>query len=491
MTQPPRPPKSVLKRFSDLVQGMDTCEDIALLTALPLTDKKIRIPAPALPLQFVLGNDAGYRLNLYPELRFNQDGHLHHSGDYLLFDPSSYFKKISGFLRLHPGDSLALRRKDSGQRLLLRYPKAVDNQHLRLKLSGKGLALRNKSATGYASVIPLTADDLFIRLIRWRHEKFARLVEILGGPIEPLSPGEALDLLQRTIAVMEDEPYRVPNPTGHPSGLLALPNRVRPVFVGDLHARLDNLLVVLTQNGFLEALVDGSGLLILLGDAVQPDEPGQLEQMDSSMLMMDLIFRLKLRFPAQVFYLRGNHDSFSEEINKHGVLQGVLWERALREQRGAEYQVAMQRFYDHLPYVAVSSTYIACHAGPPTSKFTREMLIDIHAHPKLAHQLTHVRLRRPHSPSGYGPSDLARLRKRLGVKLDTPIIVGHTPRSDQETCWMDVGGVEQHHVLFGAHPGWVAVITRAGKRLLPLLYPVEPLLGVYNRFARTGHLTER
>ena len=34
--------------------------------------------------------------------------------------------------------------------------------------------------------------------------------------------------------------------------------------------------------------------------------------------MMDLIIRLKLWFPQQVFYIRGNHDSFSAEIGNSG-----------------------------------------------------------------------------------------------------------------------------------------------------------------------------
>jgi hypothetical protein len=62
---------------------------------------------------------------------------------------------------------------------------------------------------------------------------------------------------------------------------------------------------------------------------------GQLREMQSSMLLMDLIFRLKLRFPRQVFYVRGNHDSFSEDIAKDGIPQGLLWAKELGDQRGS------------------------------------------------------------------------------------------------------------------------------------------------------------
>lgn len=480
--------KGFLERFRDIVEGMDNCADIDLQDALRLTEEKVRIPLPALPLQILLGGEDGYRLHLYPELRFDHDGQLHQGSDYLLIDPTSYFGDISGFLHLDQGETLTLGRRDHWQRALLRYPKAVDDQHLRLKLSHKGLALKNKSECANACVAPITSEKLIERMVKWRLGKIALLYETLGGPIEPLSPSQALELIEQVIAVMEHESYRVPHPQGHSSGLLVLPEQPRPIFVGDLHACLDNLLVVLTQNGFLEALIDGSGMLILLGDAVQPDAPGKEDQMETSMLMMDLIFRLKLRFPTRVFYLRGNHDSFSEDISKAGVPQGLLWEQTLRDQRGVQYQEAMQRFYDHLPYVAASSGYVACHAGPPTAKFSWETLVDIGSHPKLAHQLTHVRLRHSNVPSGYGPGDLARLRKRLGLRQDTPVIVGHTPFSQTETCWMNAGGIDHHHVLFGANPDQIGVITRLDKHLVPLIYPAEPLLELYNRYAHTGRL---
>jgi hypothetical protein len=211
--------------------------------------------------------------------------------------------------------------------------------------------------------------------------------------------------------------------------------------------------------------------------------------MDLSMLLMDLIFRLKLRFPERVFYLRGNHDDFADDIAKGGVPQGLLWEKALHDQRGAHYRDTMARLYDLLPYIAVSPSYICCHAGAPTMKASRSDLIHIRDKPKLQRQVTRLRLRKPSSPSGYGPADVRRLRKRLGVTPDTPFIVGHTPLSADDTLWLNAGGIENHHVLFGANPHSIGVITGPAGKLLPLTYPVEPLVTVYNRLIRTGRMT--
>jgi hypothetical protein len=135
---------------------------------------------------------------------------------------------------------------------------------------------------------------------------------------------------------------------------------------------------------------------------------------------MDLIFRLQLAFLGQVYYLRGNHDSFAEEISKFGVPQGVLWEHALRDDRGAAYFEAMCRLYQRLPYVITSPRFVACHAGPPTSSVSRDELINVRDNPRLMRELTWMRLRKPSSPAGYGPGDVKRLRKALGLVPRSP-----------------------------------------------------------------------
>lgn len=473
-----------LSYFHELRQDMEECEELDLDDALRLGEKKVRVPHPTLPLQLVLGSEEGYRLQLEPELRIAADGSFQPSGDYLLFDPLTFFSEISGFVRLSPGESVTIGREDPMQRRLLGYPKLVANKHLRVKLSGKGLALKNKSSKRGACVAPLSKVADLERMTRWRTQKIERLATALNAPIEPLQRGAALDLLERTIALMQREPYRLKTRDGEVGGVLRLPSRPTPIFVGDLHACIDNLLVILTQNAFLEAIEDGSAQLIIIGDAVHPDTPGREDEMDSSMLLMDLIFRLKLRFPERVFYLRGNHDDFANDISKGGVPQGLLWERALHDQRGSLYRDRMQALYDQLPYLAVSPRFVCCHAGAPTMKATRSDLIHIRDKPKLQRQLTNLRLRKPSSPSGYNASDVRRLLKALGVSPNTPFIVGHTPLSADDTLWLDAGGIPNHHVLFGANPEKIGVLALPDGKLLPLTYPSEPLREVYNRVAK-------
>jgi len=193
------------------------------------------------------------------------------------------------------------------------------------------------------------------------------------------------------------------------------------------------------------------------------------------MLIMDIIFKLKLRFPKNVFYLLGNHDSFSEEIGKKGVPQGLLWEKQLKKSRGKDYKKEMQRFYDNIPILAYSKHFICCHAGPPTSAVNQHALVNFKKYPKLIKDLISRRIQTSNRMSGYNKGDIKKLRNCLHVGENTPFIVGHTPMDDEETLWQNVGGISNHTVVYGGNPEKIGVMVQIGKKMYPLTYPVEPL----------------
>jgi len=191
--------------------------------------------------------------------------------------------------------------------------------------------------------ISLTGDTQEIpALVLRRRAALKRVLKIFGGPLEPLSPPEATTTLKQVNILLRNETGRRKDALGNPGGILELPDTVTPILVGDLHAQLDNLLTILSGGAFLDSLEKGTAALVILGDAVHSEEPGRLEEMESSLLMMDLIFRLKLQFPDNVFYIVGNHDSFFHELMKQGIPQGLLWEKHVASSRGEEYKTAMQ-----------------------------------------------------------------------------------------------------------------------------------------------------
>ena len=63
---------------------------------------------------------------------------------------------------------------------------------------------------------------------------------------------------------------------------------------------------------------------------------------------------------------------------------------------------------------------------------------------------------------------------------NTPVIVGHTPMSLDDTLWENVGDIEHHYVVYAADDNWVGVMAQIESRIYPLRYPVEPLVSSIN-----------
>ena len=483
--------------------GFGVGRHLKLRGAYRLGDTKVRVTLTGLPIEITLGLD-DKRLRLYPETRMNHLGEPVKVGSFVVVDPATHLRQIGGFLRLSPKNWLVLGSDDPIQQAVFDYPEAVDGHHLALIHGRDGLVFRNLSDAG-TTIAPIVEQPKVIRFNSLRRRKgrrrgdegvaiapmlddakalrmnrLRRLREIFAGPVRLLPRREALALIRQVNELMQNEVYRARDDRGLPGGLLALPRELIPIVLADMHAQVDNLLTVLTQNAFLEALEDGSAALVILGDAVHCEVDGQLRAMESSMLLMDLIFRLKLRFPEQVFYIRGNHDSFSEDLAKDGVPQGLLWARELSELRGAVYQKAMGDFYRLLPYVVMSPDFLACHAAAPKTKTSKKMLVNIYQHPQLVLDLINNRLQKASRPQGYSRRDVKKFRKHLNLDAETPFIVGHTPIDREETLWLNVDGIDNHHVLFSANPRHVGVFTRVGETMVPLTYAVDELTPIIN-----------
>ena len=441
--------------------------------------KKIKTCIKDYPLQINLYPDSK-TLHLYPEPSLTHDGDGVTTNNYILFDPDKFYSDICGFYRLQDEDTITLGGGDPEQRAILNFPPDTPARKLSIGIEDGWLTFQSPIPDPSPCIAPLLQDKKVRRVIDWRHNKLRRLKEIFGDPIALLPPDEAIALLQEVNEILEREKYRPRDKDGRPGGVVALPDESTVIIVGDLHARVDNLLAVLSQNNFLEALEAGHATLVILGDGVHPDGDTALDDMESSMLMMDLIFKLKIRFPKQLFYVRGNHDSFSEDIAKQGIPQGLIWERTLKKQRGKDYKNEMKRFYELLPYVVFSRHFVACHAAPPVSSTSLNKLINIRKNPKLYKELADNRLRKESRPSGYSGSDVKRFRKCLDLAKKTPVIVGHTPMSLDDTLWENVNDIENHYVVYSSDSKWVGLMAQIGDRLYPFRYPVEPMMSIIN-----------
>jgi len=472
--------RSILKTLKGYFGGGSDTVSPEPSQRLRLSGRGTRIPLGGLPFAVEMGSQT---LHLYPDLPVDE-GRRRPPFDYLLFDPERYLTGIGHALRLRPGEKLDISHRVPGQRAVFSHPRDAFRRHLQVIHEGDALVFKDYVAElgTYVSLLQDEAGEG--RLAVRRAGALDRLLQIYGGPIEPLPSQEAMDTLTRVNALLGEEPYRRRDTLGNLGALVELPAALTPVIVGDLHAQVDNLLRILSDNGYLDGLERGEAALVILGDAVHPEAPEELANMDSSVLIMDLIFRLKLRFPKQIFFIIGNHDSFSPDVMKGGVAQSLLWAKRVTALRGPEYRDALELFYRQCALVVLSEGFVACHAAPPRGKPSIETLVNVRQFPQIVHELTWNRIKSRRYPAGYTRGDVRRFRSALALEEDVAFIVGHYPRSADATVWLDVDEIEGHHIIYSAMPDQLAVFTRLEGVMVPQIYPAEPLREWLNQRAQ-------
>lgn len=388
--------------------------------------------------------------------------------------------KIRGFLRLKVGETIVLGQSNPDFMELFEFNKSVGQRHISITNRRGDLILTPLAPEFDTRVVLLDNLDLRERMERGRYEVLLKIRKIYGQEIAPLPPSEALDTLRAVNNLLKNEAHRPKNDKNIAGGLVELPPQTIPIIVGDLHAQVDNLLKILSEKCVLDCLRSNTATLIIMGDAIHSEKVQEMDQFETSMLIMDLIFRFKLRFPDNFFYIRGNHDSFSPEINKNGFLQGELFQEALRSIRGDEYVLEMQRFYDNLAYVITSKEYLCCHAGPPRKKVKRKDIINILPNDKLAKDLTGNRLKNSNRLHGYSKADVKRFRKDVKLPPKATFLVGHTPMDPFGSYWLNAGSIKNHHIIYSGHDDGPSIFIHTGNTFMPISFPSEPLTELIN-----------
>ncbi|MDU9049983.1 MAG: metallophosphoesterase [Candidatus Electrothrix sp. Rat3] len=476
-TSGPRPSLTTLDGWKWLILRRDPSN------WLPLTDqwqhirKETRISFDGNPFELKLGSKI---LRFYPEMPLGvRRKYLRRN--WLITDPSTYGMHLCRFTRVCPGETVMIGRSNEEYQAAFAFDQSVAARHITLCNIKGDIIITPLTEKSPVEIIQITDVEREDRVAQRRYQAMRTIRRIYGGGISLLPPDQAIVLLKDVNALLEQEAYRPENDVGKPGGLIELPNNRAPIIVGDLHAQVNNLLKIITENRFLAALEADTACLIILGDAVHSEVDGEMEDMDSSILMMDLILRLKQHFPKNLFYLKGNHDTFSESLSKNTISQGLLMRRRLQELRGEEYVAEMERFYSLLAYVICSDSFIACHAGPSRRRVTRNKLINLHDHPKISNDLINSRLKRPHYLAGYTKSDVKHFRKNLGLAKHTPFIVGHTPIDPSGSVWRNVADIKGHHIICSSNPDGPSLFEEVNNEMISISYPAEPLIGFIER----------
>ncbi len=426
------------------------------------------------PFQMRLG---GVAIEFHPD-RSLTGAPLVGDREWIIHSGNAFYEDVPRFIRVPAGKTIILGNSKGAYRSTLGFNDSVAERHVRIT-----------NRRGELTIHPLdhahstTLSTLSLPRAAWvaRHETLMRIPKILGCPLVTFGTDEALKAIVATNAIIADEAHREWGDDGRPGGIIKLPDDATVVLLGDTHAQVDNVLRVLGEGGTLSQLEEGKACLVFLGDMVHSEEPDQIEEMEPTLFMLDFFCMLKQRFPKNVFYVRGNHETFSYAVGKSGVPQGLLLKKHLEKRRGEEYAEEVEKLFDGLAYIVEGNGFAACHGAPVRSRVDRKMLVNINRYPGIQHEIIWNRLRQSNRPAGYFKGSVKRFRSTLGLPKKAPFIVGHTPLSVDETVWWDAGGIKGHHVIYSAYTHrFGAMVVKAG-RATPLEFVPEPALKYINQ----------
>lgn len=482
----PRPGLNTFGGWKQLLSRQSSIPWFTLTNELQNVETVSRIPHDGKSFDMVIGRT---HLKVSPEIPLAANKrYLRQNKNWLIKKPDSCsFISVRGFARIKQGETIVLGRANKDYDDLFHFKKDVAKRHLSITNTQNGdLLIRPLDIEKQIKVVRLDEHDSREEISSTRATAMFDARSLLGGKIDRLEKRSSLSLILEVNEILATESFRPLDDSSIPGGLLELPGEQNPIIIGDLHGQVDNLLKVLTENCILQSLRANKAVLCILGDAVHSEIAKQMSNMDSSVVIMDLILSLKRTFPRNVFYIRGNHDDFNPDLAKNGIPQGLLMRKHLKETRGTAYVEAMQTFYDRLPYIISSDSFIACHAGPPRAGTSRKQLINIRQFPAISKALTQNRVKRPHYLSGYGKSDIKALRNALDKPKSVPVIVGHTPLDPFGSIWQNVGSIKNHHIICSSHQQGPALFIRIKDKMVPLTYSAEPLSKLISKMKRSN-----
>ena len=231
-------------------------------------------------------------------------------------------------------------------------------------------------------------------------------------PNNPPPAKAFLPVLNDVIKVLEKEDVTIrPEAAKKKSGgLIYLIKGIPTVIVPDLHSRYDFLVRILNYklSGFtiLEMLEKGLVNLLFVGDGLHSERAGferwqlayddflngifngksMTEEMSLGLNLMFLVMKLKIAFPKNVHFLKGNHENIlNSEDNgnfpfRKFVDEGVMTLEFMKSTYPKKLIKAYACFENHLPIFAIGSDFLVSHAEP-VHYFSKDEILNCYRNP--------------------------------------------------------------------------------------------------------------
>ncbi len=157
--------------------------------------------------------------------------------------------------------------------------------------------------------------------------------------------------------------------------------RKEVIVLGDLHGNYANLEAIL-KNGVEKKIEDGEAILLITGDAIHPaiqgirgfsgkephDKISEISETADSIKTLMKIMDLKIKNPANVYYIMGNHDAPYYFRTTKPIHQNTQFQNAILARYGQKARELYIKFLDQSPLVFISDKLVAVHGGPVKGK---------------------------------------------------------------------------------------------------------------------------
>ena len=241
---------------------------------------------------------------------------------------------------------------------------------------------------------------------------------------EHLEPAKFNSLLDEGIraAELQSPDIRPRDRRGLPGGILFLngnKQKKKPVIIiPDLHARMDFILSVMNypldgQKTVLEALERDECIVVCVGDGFHGEarvrqrwqkafqeysgnykkHEAMDEEMRESLGLLEMILHLRIRFPENFYFLKGNHENIANEGIEGNypfgkfVREGEMVTHWVNMFLGGEVFRSIYLYEKTLPILAICDDFIVTHAEP-ARVYSENDIINCYLEPEVIYAFT-------------------------------------------------------------------------------------------------------